>query len=70
MKRVQGPVVESLEEEEESKDVSTPKDGAEEPTRLTQRVDEKDTNEDSNRTGKIIRDVRTDTYKSTYLKLT
>ena len=40
MEGIQGPVVETLEEEEESEDCCDPKRWSEKPTRLTQRVDE------------------------------
>ena len=48
---------------------ATPKDGAKNQLELTQRVDEKDANEDSDRARKSNRIVRTDTYETRNLKL-
>ena len=60
---VQCPVVEPL-EEEGIEDCCDPERWSEKPTRLTQRVDEKDTNENSNRTRESNRIVGTDADKT------
>ena len=69
MEWVQGPVVESLKEEEESEDSGDPKRWSEKPTRLTQRVDEKDANKNSDRTRERNSIVGTDTDETCQFKL-
>merc|ERR1712100_232623 len=67
---VQGPVVETLEEEKEAEDRSHTEGGREEPAALAEGVHQEDTDEDRNRTGEGDGVVRANTDQTSDLELT
>jgi hypothetical protein len=69
MEGVKRPVMESLKEQQESKDCCHPKGRSEKPTGLTQWVDKEDADKNSNRTRERNSIVGTDTDETCQFKL-
>merc|ERR1712100_969693 len=70
VERVQGPVVEALEEEEEAEDRCHTEGGSEEPAALAEGIHQKDADEHRNRTGKGDGVVRTNADETGNFELT
>merc|ERR1711871_1206535 len=70
VERIQGPVVETLEEEREAEDRCHPEGGSEEPAALAEGVHQEDADEHRNRTGEGDGVVGADAHQTSDLELT